>query len=470
MPEISSAAAYLRHESSEETQPDERKCNDVFWAVFFWAHFAGMVAMIVMALTNDEHADAGGILSGVTDFLFKDGAGRKLFAVLLGVCFTALFFAVIWIWILRTFKDKVIKVCLVLYHICMAGMCVWMAVWKVWTIVIIMIVFLVFTDLWIYYQRDNLPFAAVMCKIGVECVTKNCKMQCLAYCIMPFQIFTYIFWWLGLAFVLVDPDFADQWFGWFILFLFSYVWVNEVFNFVVHYFASGVSAAWCFGIKNEGKARKSFCQALTTSHGTICLAGLLMAILSIIRACIYYPLVSICCYCGNVLYNCACGCLEDIIKKVNQYVVSISSVFGLSFWESSKRLAAAFETSGMQMVTNEVAWNLPIAVGQILGGLIGGGLGVAYFVLAYHNEDDVDTDSRGTQTGVFFICFMLAFSTAKVGLSVLHSATVTTFVCWAEDSQAFSEGQKELYNELMKTVRETPVKEMVKLQDYSVQV
>merc|ERR1719189_2010438 len=118
---------------------------------------------------NENQEASSGILSFLTDFLFKDDVGTKLFGICLLTAFSGAIFSVVWIFILRTWQDQTIKVSLGLYHIVILFVIIWAFAEGADGIAIVTIIQVLAQDLWIYWDRQNLPFSEAMCKIGVRC-------------------------------------------------------------------------------------------------------------------------------------------------------------------------------------------------------------------------------------------------------------------------------------------------------------
>merc|ERR1719285_1018936 len=92
---------------------------------FFWAHVFGICCLIGYVMSHESNAATSSFLKDVVNFLAGSDTGRKLFGVMIGTCITGGGFAVVWIWFLRYFKDKSIKVSIVIAHLIVAGLAIW---------------------------------------------------------------------------------------------------------------------------------------------------------------------------------------------------------------------------------------------------------------------------------------------------------------------------------------------------------
>merc|ERR1719436_1685999 len=80
--------------------------------------------------------------------------------------------------------------------------------------------------------------------------------------------------------------------------------------------------------------------------------------------------------CFNCVYAACCGWLEAIIARFNEYVLAEVALLNCEFKEGSRQLVQLFNTTGMNIITNEVAWDVTLTVGYIIGFCVTGGIGL----------------------------------------------------------------------------------------------
>jgi len=437
------------------TRESSRSCNNIPMIAFFWAHVLVMLCMIFYVMTHDANAEASGFLEDIVNFLSGSETGQKLLGVMIGTCITGGVFAMCWIKFLLYFKDKSIKVSIIIAHLIIVGLAIWAIIDGVTFFLALYGVSLACVDLWLYCNRQDFPFSEIMMKIGTKCVSDNPKMQCFAYAFMPLQIITYIFWLMGMLFCFSFDWGVDNWYGVFILFLFSYNWTGWFWHMIVHSFVTVLSAFWTVGLEGGyDKASESCKASMTYAQGPIAIGSFIMAWLSIIRFMIRWALRGLCCCVGQCIYAFCCGCLERIIQRYNEYVLAIVNLFDLGFFDASRRLVSLFQKTGMSFITNEVAWGVPISVGKFCGYCISGGLGLAYHKGAFADNDDLN--STQFDTTFFFVYAILGGSVTAIGLAPLQSALTSVFVIWSEEPKSFAAGQPELYGELLVACANSP--------------
>lgn len=431
----------------------ERKCSNPIWIMFFWIHLTGMIAFIVYVMTSDS-SNIGGIFESILNFFTGDSIGRKFTICMATAAVLGGLFSFIWVIILNCFQDKSIKVSLVIYHLAVAGLIVWAIVDDVEFVMYFYLVQLVITDIILFLQRDQFQFSEAMCKIGVNCVMANTKMQFFAYSFMPFQIALAICWWLGFVYAFVwEPD---LWWFWVCLFAFSYNWVAYFFHFIVHTFVSVLGAYWIMNLSDGyGKASQSCKMAFTTSQGPISIASLIMAILALIRSMIRCVFKIFTCYtCYGCIYAALCGWIEAIIARFNEYVLAEVALLNIEFSQGSMRLVGLFEHTGLKIITNEVAWGVPLTVGYMIGFCFSGGITLGIHQLVFESEGDVGDILQHKELQLFFFVVYgwLGGYACTIGLVPLRSSLSSTFVVWAEEPLSFAQGQPELYLNLMGAV------------------
>jgi len=427
-----------------------RSCSNVPMIAFFWLHILGMVSLIIYVMTHDANESSSGILGSLVDFLAGSDTGRKLLGVMIGTCISGAAFAVAWIWFLRFFKDNSIKVSIGIAHLIVLGLCIWWFAAGAAVLAVIYILGLGLIDIYLYCRRQDFPFSEVMMKIATKCVSENPKMLMFAYAFMPLQVLTYIFWLLGMLFCFSFEWGIDNVLLIMIMFLFSYVWTGWFWHLLVHSFVVVMAAFWALGMEGGyNKASESCKASMTYSQGPIAIGSFIMACLSILNAVIRWSLRGLGCI-GEVIYRSCCACLRRILQRYNEYVLAITSLYDYGFFEASATLVKLFQRTGLSVVTNEVAWWIPLFVGKFCGYCASGGLGLGYHKLAF--GDDVSSD---LDVGFFFLYALLGGSVTGIGLAPLQSTLTAIFVIWSEEPASFAAGQPDLYGDLLVAVEKS---------------
>jgi len=435
-------------------QESSRDCNNVLMVFSFWVHMVAMLGLIIYVMTHDANAATSSFLDSVVEFVAKSETGAKLFGVMIGTCITGGIFAMCWIRFLKYFGENSIKVSIIIAHLIVLGLAIWAIIDNIIFFVVFYGIGLLMIDVWLYCNRHDFPFSAMMMKIACKCLSDNPNMQCFAYAFMPLQIITYIVWCLGFLFCLAFDWGVNNWYLILIIFMFSYNWAGWFWHLIVHSFVTVLTAFWTLGMEGGYQKASQSCKAsMTYSQGPIAIGSFIMAWLSILRFMIRSAIRGMCCCCGDYCYKFFCACLQQIFQRYNEYVLSIVNLENLGFFDASKALTSLFARTGMSFITNEVAWSVPISVGIFCGYCFCGGMGLAYHKGAF---SDTGLDDKMFDTTFFFLYAILGGSVTAIGLAPLRSVLTTVLVIWAEEPRSFAAGQPEFYGELLAAIDQSP--------------
>jgi len=225
---------------------------------------------------------------------------------------------------------------------------------------------------------------------------------------------------------------------------------------MVHSYITVLTGFWALGMDGGyNKASESLKASMTYSQGPIAVGSFIMALLSIVRFSIRCLLHGICCCCGNYVYNCLCGCLQGILKRNNEYVLTIANLCDVGFFDASSTLVSLFHRTGMSFITNEIAWSIPISVGNFCGYCISGVMGLVYHKAVFANTGFGSTSSTMLDSMFFCLYATLGGSVTAIGLAPLRSVITSIFVIWSEEPSSFAAGQPELYGELLTAVEKS---------------
>jgi len=424
-------------------QESSRNCNSVLMVYFFWVHMVAMLGLIIYAITHDANAETSSFLYSVVDSGI--GIRVKVFGVMSGTCITGGIFAMCWIQYLKWFEEKSIWVSIIIAHLIV--LCLLISFIFKSTIAGLSVIGLLIIDVWLYSNRKDFPFSAMMMKIGSKCLSENPNIQCFAYAFMPLQIISLVFWYLG--FLAFDWGWGvDKWYLILIIFIFSYNWAGWFCHLIVHSFVTVFTAFWTLGMEGGYQKASQSCKAsMTYAQGPIAIGSFIMAWLSFVR---FMSWLREFFFCSDV--KILCNCLQKICQRYNEYILSIVNLENLGFFDASKTLTNLFDHTGMSFITSNVAWSVPISVGTFCGCCISGGMGLAYHkgVFAITYLDDF------SQTVLFLFYATLGGSVTAIGLAPLHSVLTTIFVIWAKEPRSFAYGQPEFYRELLVAIEQSP--------------
>ncbi|KAI7870122.1 plasma-membrane choline transporter-domain-containing protein [Spinellus fusiger] len=233
--------------------------------------------------------------------------------------------------------------------------------------------------------------------------------------------------------------------------VFSFYWTTQVITYVTHVTLAGLFATVYFvndAIRHPilGSAKR----ALTTSFGSICFGGLLMAIvnsihffISMARGNVDSPIA------GFILciLECIVGCIEGILEWFNYYAFSGVAIYGQAFVPSAKRTWALIKNRGIEAIINDNLIGNVLFMGVILVGILSSLFGFIYLEIA---KPAYNTTGNMTAV-VVLVCFLTGASMFSSIATVISSGVATVFVCLAEDPEALRRSQPMLFEKIRET-------------------
>ncbi|KAI8971865.1 plasma-membrane choline transporter-domain-containing protein [Mycotypha africana] len=320
------------------------------------------------------------------------------------------------------------------------------------------IIFLIFTLLYAFCfwsWRDRIPFATVMLRT-ITSITRKYWSTIVTGIVSLVVQTVYSIWFMitvvGIYQVYYNNTGSNSKLNAAMVFLiFSFYWTTQVISYVTHVTLSGVFATVYF-LNNQiahpiwGSAKR----ALTTSFGSICFGGLLIALINTLR---YFIQVARSNTDNEVfafmlcILDCIIGCYQGLFEWFNQYAFSGVAIYGQAFIPSAKRTWALIQDRGVEALINDNLIGNVLAMGTLLVGVLSSLLGYLYLLIAKPAYN-----ATGNMTPiVMLICFVMGMSMFSVITTVISSGVTTTFVCLAEDPDAL----RRVNPQLFETIRQT---------------
>jgi hypothetical protein len=191
-----------------------------------------------------------------------------------------------------------------------------------------------------------------------------------------------------------------EWSPWIYLYvLLSYIWVTLTFGYVTYLTIAGLAASWYFLNDTpqfpQHPVLTSLKRAYTTSFGSACLSGFLMAFIETLKAIMNTKD-------GNkegitgvvlVIFRCVSLCilsiLECFVKWICRYSLIYCAMFGVPFKEGCRRWAELSANRFVDVVMGGVCVRSSLGYNQLLFAVGGGflGFGIGYKAAVIENEE-----------------------------------------------------------------------------------
>ncbi|KAL1923289.1 uncharacterized protein VTP21DRAFT_8269 [Calcarisporiella thermophila] len=239
--------------------------------------------------------------------------------------------------------------------------------------------------------------------------------------------------------------------------VFSFYWVTQVIESTIHMTVAGTFSAFYFlqGTPTcpQNPTTGSLKRALTTSFGSVCFGGLLIALLQTIRFLVRSAAHDTDNPCGAfclILVDCLLACIEGALDFINTYAYIQCAMYGKPFWQAAKDTWTLIKDRGVEAIINDNLVGNVVGMGSILVGIITGALGFVYLLIqkpAFNNNSE-----NGPYTAlIIFICFIIGAQMMYIFGGVILSGNATTFVALAEDPAALARTKPALFEKIRQT-------------------
>jgi hypothetical protein len=225
------------------------------------------------------------------------------------------------------------------------------------------------------------------------------------------------------------------------LILVSFYWGGLVVKNALNVVVSGSVASWWFNNNNSNVVSGSVKRAFTTSFGSICLGSLLVAVLRALEqmarearrrgdsaACVA---------------ECILSCLTDLLEYFNKWAFVYVGIYGYGFANAGKKVFSLFKDRGWTAIINDDLIENVLSLASVVVGLLCAAVGCAvigFKIVAFDS---------GVMTQAYIIVGLLSFFIgmfmSMVVMTIIDTAVAAIFVCFAEDREALSRHQPQLY-------------------------
>nr|CCA17362.1 conserved hypothetical protein [Albugo laibachii Nc14] len=304
--------------------------------------------------------------------------------------------------------------------------------------------------LFLYYMnsRPSMAFASSNLRLGVRILQKFPQVFYFTGKVVLVQgIWTVI--WLGgvlgilsmLTYRLHDAN-ASGYVAIFALLL-SYFWTVQVCKNVVHCVVAGTVGEWWYGSSNSETVLRAKVRTLSSSFGSVCLGSLVVAFLSTARTFLdLFPRRG-----GRQSANACLDWISGIVMHHAQYLNKFAfchvAIYGSSLGKAGTDTLALLRNRGWTALVNDSLISNVLSVGGLMVGLLSGGIGASWLYVTLNcTETEVALHPEECETFnvvilSFVICSTAAYAICSTISSVLESAVITVFICFAEDPAVF---------------------------------
>jgi len=420
--------------------------RDIGFLVAFVLH---LVVMIILAgvhgpkLVRDMHDDPPAPTTGDEPRETSDGTmiGLLVVSAVIGVVFS-----IGWLSVMQRFADRIIHLCL----LANVGLAVLGGILALAYGQILMgVVYLLMAGLmglYYYFVRARIPFATAILHSSVQAIKENSGPVWVIYGLALVQIAWLALW----AFIFtavyhaaqrvvteVDPVTGNVYqyrvnnsSG--LQFLQAYCvlslyWTCETLRGIGHVTTAGVVASWWFTPGSPAPTKSSLKRASTTSLGTICFAGLLVALVQTTRWVLQQARRDAL----REIVDCLLSWIERALKFFNFFALATCAIYGDDFMAGARRTGELFKAQLFTALINDDLSETVLLAGAFLSGICAGIVGAIWASVA----------SIEGWVVCAVLSFIVGFLVALLSMGVIRSAVTTTFVAWAADPAVLAQNR-----------------------------
>ncbi|KAI8884849.1 DUF580-domain-containing protein [Backusella circina FSU 941] len=450
----------LNNQVQPETNQNEKirpssGFNDV-WATILWLlNFAAFIGVSVVALhTYNDHT---GSTNGVQSYNAYPGTTFDNDTIKIYGLSGLIGFGMSFLYLLlaNAFPKQLIVTTFVGSIIVYFGVTIYYFVRHYYSAAII---FLIFSCLYLacfFFWRHKFAFATIMLKTVVDVTKKHPSTIVVGMIALILQT-AFSFW-----FMFAVTGAYQRWYSSssnnsmlncvMVFLVFSFYWTSQVITYVAHVILAGVFATVYFtDEQTRHPVLGSTKRALTTSFGSICFGGLLIAFINVIRYFLQIAQANTDNGCLSFLIciiQCIVGCAQGLFEWFNYYAFSGVAIYGKPFVPTARNTWSMIKDRGVEAMINDSLIGNVLFMGGLLVGVLCGLFGYIYLEAArpVYNQDG------GMTPIVVMVCFLIGASMFSSIATVISSGVATTFVCLAEDPQALQRSKPELFEKIRET-------------------
>jgi Plasma-membrane choline transporter len=453
--------------------PLNRRCQDLFWALLFYAHLFG-IAYCTYTYSPRFLSDFRETTSYAQQMQYynphhtrreleqnfnDDDSDLELdidpHALLIVMCIgtvMSLVFSTCALGFMMSYAEVLVKVA-VYFNVALFG-CLFLLAMLVHAYGLA-VIFLLLTAVMTYYINrvwSRIPFAAANLVTAVTAVRANLGLAIYAY-VSVVLVFLWSLWWslASLSTIYVTSGCqvngnCDSEVNGAIMFAFllSYYWTIQVLTNVVHCTTAGTVATWWHDpVEANGccstAVRDSYLRSLTYNFGSICLASLIVAIVETIREILHGIREN-----GDGLIvcvvDCLISCIESFVELFNRFALIYCAVHGQSFLAAARSVMDLFRARGWTAIITDLMVDTCLSMMNIGVGLL---VGLLCLIIAGALHGSGAMLSSG-----FGIGFLVGYAVCAVLFSVVSSAVNAVIVCYAEAPNDFQRNHLELSKQM----------------------
>lgn len=323
---------------------------------------------------------------------------------------------------------------------------------------------LIISICWYCAIRARIPFSASIFNITTKLVLSNPSI--LLFCFLETVLNVIVN--CGYLFICLCTAVMNYSSFLYVYCVFSYTWITLTISYVIYMTGSGVAASWYFLHDTDyyppSPTWSSFKRSITTSFGSCCYAGFILAVIEAMRVLINLIINltnerrnnteidrdddrtgQICTQVFFAIFNCIALCILDLLEAfvswITRYALIYCSIYGIPYKEGCRRWAELEFTRFVNVLIDgcviKDAFSYNSIVFVVISGLISFPLSLLFFKV-------------GSVQNIMIVVLSVVFT--FVGLVFLNNPVITMsdtlLVCFSESPDTLKDKNFELYSVL----------------------
>ncbi|EIW70886.1 hypothetical protein TREMEDRAFT_29308 [Tremella mesenterica DSM 1558] len=452
----------------------KKRLNDPIFLILFIAAVAGFAVVSGLAISsfisvNGLGGGFGSASSGQTgSSVTLDYHAAYL---LLVVCCLGLFFAVIWLMIVRAFTKVILEITLVLTVLLNIGICICKLTPHYWSGAIIFLVIAILSVVYYWAMRRRIPFAKMLLQTTIDITKHHPSVYVVVLLGLILQtawsfwyafsvVAIYVKWTPGSAACTSTSCSSSKVAGLIVYQTFAFYWVSQVIaNVVLCTLAGGIYGGWYYYGPRAGNlglpkraTLKAFVRSITFSLGSIAFGSLIVTILEMLRL----GLQALQQYeasegdvIGQILACCAVCCvsiIDGLVQWFNKCKSFVSSHL-YKYIPAAKDTWRLLRDRGIDAMVNDSLVGSVIMWGAYINGFL-----CALFGYIYLRYTDPSYNSSGQYSApIILYSFLIGINMGYTIGSAIEAGVSTIFVGLGEDPMILAERSPGLFEMIRKS-------------------
>lgn len=244
-----------------------------------------------------------------------------------------------------------------------------------------------------------------------------------------------------------------------LLLLFALIWTSSVANCLRLFTIAGSTSQWYFAPLGttafRGTVLRSFKHGINAQFGTICLGGLIMTIVEIIRNMVENArrdnrnngLMAFVTCCVSMVWS----CISEIIGFISKFAIVYAAISGASFCDSAKKASKILSDNAL---STYAVWYLPSMILRTSSFVVSLVFAVVFGISSARYFDDESRTTESVLLGIF--AFVIAMTILNFCLTVLLDVVDSVYLCFGIDKDLQMLTKPEIHEVLDEIVKKQP--------------